>query len=514
MALRPQTYTKGSLVDKHINTAYDTVRSVAENLEAVNIIADSTNLTAILQVATNIINVALVSADISNGKIDAAIAAAISTALDVITTGEDVTATNTNAAQTIADVILTAADVTTTNADAASTAADLVTVAAIFDSFDDTYLGAKVSDPILDNDGDPLVAGQVYWNTTDSEVRFYNGTIWEQPEAAASTSAAEALASEQAAGISETNSATSESNAATSAALAAAEALNIGNLPIAIDATAADATAITIDSSENIGIGVVPKSWSDGPALQLGNLGSLWSFPDQMNVISGAYYDSGWKYQDDKYASYYLQALGEHKFSVALAGTADTAITWTLALKIDNSANATFGGNVSLADNKSLYLGNSNDLQIEHNGSNTYLRNNTGSLFLRNQTPSQIIQIDTDNSAGVLKTGIIVGGVTPYVRLYHNGSERFATTATGISLSAATNPTIEFDSNDYFSFSKGGDTLSLVLNSVVSIAADTDAVAGNTRFMIYDVDNATLERVTVGAADSGGAGYKVLRIPN
>lgn len=39
-------------------------------------------------------------------------------------------------------------------------------------------------------------------------------------------------------------------------------------------------------------------------------------------------------------------------------------------------------------------------------------------------------------------------------------------------------------------------------------------VAANTGMMLWDVDNATLERVTVGAADSGGAGFKLLRIPN
>jgi hypothetical protein len=43
---------------------------------------------------------------------------------------------------------------------------------------------------------------------------------------------------------------------------------------------------------------------------------------------------------------------------------------------------------------------------------------------------------------------------------------------------------------------------------------DRSTTATHTRFMIYDVDNGTLERVTVGAADSGGAGFKVLRIPN
>lgn len=47
-----------------------------------------------------------------------------------------------------------------------------------------------------------------------------------------------------------------------------------------------------------------------------------------------------------------------------------------------------------------------------------------------------------------------------------------------------------------------------------SFRIDGSNTAGQTRMLVYDVDNATLERVTVGAADSGGAGFKVLRIPN
>lgn len=43
---------------------------------------------------------------------------------------------------------------------------------------------------------------------------------------------------------------------------------------------------------------------------------------------------------------------------------------------------------------------------------------------------------------------------------------------------------------------------------------DNNSSAGNTRFLIYDVDNGQLERVSVGAPDSGGVGFKVLRIPN
>lgn len=43
---------------------------------------------------------------------------------------------------------------------------------------------------------------------------------------------------------------------------------------------------------------------------------------------------------------------------------------------------------------------------------------------------------------------------------------------------------------------------------------DSSTTATHTRFLVFDVDNNALERVTVGAADSGGTGFKVLRIPN
>ena len=62
----------------------------------------------------------------------------------------------------------------------------------------------------------------------------------------------------------------------------------------------------------------------------------------------------------------------------------------------------------------------------------------------------------------------------------------------------------------------GADHIIQFRNSANQVNAyfDNNGVAGNTRFVIYDVDNGTLERVSVGVADSGGVGFKVLRIPN
>ena len=55
----------------------------------------------------------------------------------------------------------TAAASSETNAAASATAA-----AASYDSFDDRYLGAKSSAPTVDNDGDALLVGSLYFNTT------------------------------------------------------------------------------------------------------------------------------------------------------------------------------------------------------------------------------------------------------------------------------------------------------------------------------------------------------------
>jgi hypothetical protein len=49
---------------------------------------------------------------------------------------------------------------------------------AAYDSFDDRYLGAKSSDPTTDNDGNPLVAGALYFDTSLPGMKLYTGTGW------------------------------------------------------------------------------------------------------------------------------------------------------------------------------------------------------------------------------------------------------------------------------------------------------------------------------------------------
>ena len=59
--------------------------------------------------------------------------------------------------------------------DAATSAA---AAEAAYDSFDDRYLGAKSSAPTLDNDGDALLTGALYFDTTANLMKVYTGSSW------------------------------------------------------------------------------------------------------------------------------------------------------------------------------------------------------------------------------------------------------------------------------------------------------------------------------------------------
>jgi len=101
-----------------------------------------------------------------------------------------------------------------------------------------------------------------------------------------------------------------------------------------------------IDSSGNVGIGVTPESWNANySALQIGSVGSLYGYTavaDGAEVVLGCNEYSS-KYITADQASQYNQYDGKHFFKVAPSGSADAAISWTDAMKIDNNGSAYFG---------------------------------------------------------------------------------------------------------------------------------------------------------------------------
>ena len=117
-------------------------------------------------------------------------AASATTSASAAATSATASATSATAAATSATAAATSATAGATSATAAATsatasassataaAASATSAAAALDSFDDIYLGAKSSDPTVDNDGDALTAGDLYFSTATNRMRVYSGSAW------------------------------------------------------------------------------------------------------------------------------------------------------------------------------------------------------------------------------------------------------------------------------------------------------------------------------------------------
>jgi hypothetical protein len=68
------------------------------------------------------------------------------------------------------------ASAASSSASAASSSAS--SAAASYDSFDDRYLGSKTSAPTVDNDGNTLLTGALYWNSVSSNLFIWSGSAW------------------------------------------------------------------------------------------------------------------------------------------------------------------------------------------------------------------------------------------------------------------------------------------------------------------------------------------------
>jgi len=115
----------------------------------------------------------------------ASAAAASATDAETAQTAAEAAQSAAETAQAAAETAETNAETAETNAETAQTAAEAAQAAAelVYDNFDDRYLGAKSTsggDPTLDNDGDALIDGALFFDTTNNVMKVYNlgTTAW------------------------------------------------------------------------------------------------------------------------------------------------------------------------------------------------------------------------------------------------------------------------------------------------------------------------------------------------
>jgi len=129
-----------------------------------------------------IVDAATATTSATNAASSATAAASSATAASSSQTAAASSATSAASSATTATTKASEATTAKTAAETAQTAAETAKTAAetALDTFDDRYLGAKGSDPTLDNDGNALIDGALYFNTTDNVTKVYDlgNTAW------------------------------------------------------------------------------------------------------------------------------------------------------------------------------------------------------------------------------------------------------------------------------------------------------------------------------------------------
>ena len=138
-------------------------------------------------VADSVIGDTLTDTDHFELLVDAVSAATSATAAASSATAAASSATaSANSATASASSATTSGNSATASGNSATAAANSATAAASsatdaaasFDSFDDTYLGAKSSAPSVDNDGNALATGALYFNSSTNVLNVWSGSAW------------------------------------------------------------------------------------------------------------------------------------------------------------------------------------------------------------------------------------------------------------------------------------------------------------------------------------------------
>ena len=147
---------------QNIYTNMSSITTLNANISSINTV--STNMSSVNNVSSNIAVLVNINSNMTNLN-------AINT--QIIPHLSEILLVDDYAAQV-------SADKTTVANDKASVASMKLAVETIYDTFDDRFLGTKTSDPTLDNDGNPLLDGAMYFDTSAHVLKVYSlsNTTW------------------------------------------------------------------------------------------------------------------------------------------------------------------------------------------------------------------------------------------------------------------------------------------------------------------------------------------------
>jgi hypothetical protein len=165
-----------------ISANVTTVAGIAADVTSVA--GNATDISAVSAIDSDVSTVAGIAADISTVASDAvdiaAVAADIAKVIEVANDLQETTSEIDTVATNIANVNTVGTNIADVNSVADATA-DIATVADNLTdiyNYADTYQGAKATAPSVRNDSSALQAGDLYFNTTDDQMKVFDGAGW------------------------------------------------------------------------------------------------------------------------------------------------------------------------------------------------------------------------------------------------------------------------------------------------------------------------------------------------
>jgi hypothetical protein len=109
-------------------------------------------------------------------------------------------------------------------------------------------------------------------------------------------------------------------------------------------------TAVTVDASQQVGIGVTPSAWSGSVVLQMTGP-SLWGYSGLTHLSTNTYYDgTNYKYIATNFVTDAYQLNGAHVWRSAASGTAGTNVTFSATTTLNANGVLALQGAVTNAN--------------------------------------------------------------------------------------------------------------------------------------------------------------------
>jgi hypothetical protein len=175
--------TSASTMAASVTAAASSATAAASSATAASTSATSAAASATAAATSATSAAASATAAATSATSAAASATTAANSVATIAASASAAATSAASASTSASSALTSQSAAATSAASASTSASsaltsATSAATSYDDFDDRYLGAKATPPTVDNDGNALLTGALYWNTSVNKMYVWSGTAW------------------------------------------------------------------------------------------------------------------------------------------------------------------------------------------------------------------------------------------------------------------------------------------------------------------------------------------------